>query len=175
MLKKISSFVILFVLVMGCLLTGCTNKTPEQPVCETNKFEIEMESLNGKDNGYGGSYLTIDIPSNNKIKYATYQDVESMLTFGTGVIYFGFPECPWCRNLVPTLLKVANEYETTVLYFNNRDERDTKKLENGEIQLTSALETVRSQTGMMCYVVAGKSYDIGLPEKYYETMLIYSK
>ena len=29
--------------------------------------------------------------------------------------------------------KVANEYETTVLYFNNRDERDTKKLENGEI------------------------------------------
>ena len=133
MLKKISSFAILFILVMGCLLTGCTNKITEQPTCETNKFEIEMESLNGKDNGYGGNYLTIDIPSNNKIKYATYQDVENMLTFGTGVIYFGFPECPWCRNLAPTLLKVANEYETTVLYFNNRDERDTKKLENGEI------------------------------------------
>ena len=58
---------------MGCLLTGCTNKITEQPICETNKFEIEMESLNGKDNGYGGNYLTIDIPSNNKIKYATYQ------------------------------------------------------------------------------------------------------
>lgn len=50
---------------------------------------------------------------------------------------------------------------------------DSNQLEGGEIQLTSALEAVRSRTGMLGYVVAGKSYDVGLPEKYVETMLSY--
>lgn len=52
---------------------------------------------------------------------------------------------------------------------------DNNILENGEIQLTSALDTVRSRTGMIGYTVAGKSYDIGLPDKYLETMMIYSR
>lgn len=48
-------------------------------------------------------------------------------------------------------------------------------LENGEIQLTGALEAVRSRTGMIGFAVSGKSYDIGLPEKYVETMMIYGR
>lgn len=47
--------------------------------------------------------------------------------------------------------------------------------EFGEIQLTSALEMVRSQSGMMGYVVDGKSFDVGIPEKYSETMMMYCK
>ena len=47
--------------------------------------------------------------------------------------------------------------------------------EFGEIQLTSALEMVRSQSGMMGYVVDGKSFDVGMPEKYAETMMMYGK
>lgn len=56
-----------------------------------------------------------------------------------------------------------------------KDNIDQNILENGEIQLTSALETVRSRKGMIGYVVAGKSFDIGLPEKYLETIMIYGK
>ncbi|MCR5507789.1 MAG: hypothetical protein K6F34_03790, partial [Lachnospiraceae bacterium] len=48
-------------------------------------------------------------------------------------------------------------------------------LESGEIQLTSALEKVRARVGMTGYLVKGKSYDIGLPEKYYETMINFAK
>ena len=50
---------------------------------------------------------------------------------------------------------------------------DDNKLENGEIQLTSALEKVRSSIGTIGYLVLGKSYDVGLPDKYYETMASY--
>jgi len=50
---------------------------------------------------------------------------------------------------------------------------DDNKLENGEIQLTSALEKVRSTTGTIGYVVSGKSYDVGLPDKYYATINSY--
>ena len=42
--------------------------------------------------------------------------------------------------------------------------------ERGEYQLTSALEQTRKQNGMLGLVVDGKSYDIGLPEKYIETI-----
>ena len=52
-------------------------------------------------------------------------------------------------------------------------ENDT--LEDGEIQLTSALEMTRKRSGMVGYVVSGRSYDIGLPEKYLETMMLYGK
>lgn len=34
---------------------------------------------------------------------------------------------------------------------------------------------VRSQSGMMGYVVDGKSFDVGIPEKYSETMMMYGK
>lgn len=50
---------------------------------------------------------------------------------------------------------------------------DSNKQESGEIQLTGALETVRSRIGMMGYVVSGKSYDVGLPDKYYDTMMAF--
>lgn len=56
-----------------------------------------------------------------------------------------------------------------------KDAIDKNKLEKGEIQLTGALEEVRSRTGMFGVVIQGRSYDIGLPEKYLETISTYGK
>lgn len=42
--------------------------------------------------------------------------------------------------------------------------------ERGEFQLTSCLEKLRQQEGMIGYPVKGKSFDIGLPEAYRETI-----
>lgn len=47
--------------------------------------------------------------------------------------------------------------------------------ENGEIQLTGALEEARRRGGLFGYVVDGTSYDLGLPEKYIETISQYYK
>lgn len=54
-----------------------------------------------------------------------------------------------------------------------KEDIENNKLENGEIQLTSALEKVRSRIGTIGYLVSGKSYDVGLPDKYYETITKY--
>lgn len=45
----------------------------------------------------------------------------------------------------------------------------------GEIQLTSALDKVRERIGMMGLLMDGKSYDIGLPEKYRQTLTEFGK
>ncbi len=71
---------------------------------------------------------------------------------------------------------VFGQYILTREVFEALEENiDNNLLEGGEIQLTSALEKVRSRTGMIGFAVSGKSFDIGLPEKYLETMMIYGK
>ena len=93
------------------------------------KFKYEYENLNKK------GYKEIKIPDDNQIKYSTYEEIIDILTSGTGVIYLGFPECPWCRNAVPVLLDSVSETGIeTVYYFNALSIRDKKHLdENGNI------------------------------------------
>lgn len=43
--------------------------------------------------------------------------------------------------------------------------------ESGEFQLTSCLEKLRRDRGMMGYLVKGKCFDFGLPENYYQTLM----
>ena len=47
---------------------------------------------------------------------------------------------------------------------------DENKLSRGEIQLTDALEEVRSRFGMMGCTIKGRSYDVGLPQMYIDTV-----
>lgn len=98
------------------------------------KFEKEYESLNGIKTG-NNEYLELDISSDNPMIYAKYDDIEQMINSGTGVIYFGFPECPWCRNVVPQLISVADEAGLDkIYYFNALEIRDVKSIdENGDV------------------------------------------
>ncbi len=49
------------------------------------------------------------------------------------------------------------------------------KTSRGEIQLTDALEEVRATEGMMGCRIKGKSYDVGLPQMYIDTLGSYGK
>lgn len=99
------------------------------------QFKEEYESLNEEKAPNGKEYLEVSIPKNNKIYYATYQQIMDLLDHGTGVIYFGFPECPWCRNAAPVLLEAADDTPIDyIYYFNALSMRDKKSLdENGNI------------------------------------------
>jgi UTP-glucose-1-phosphate uridylyltransferase/mevalonate kinase len=50
-----------------------------------------------------------------------------------------------------------------------------ENLEGGEYQLTSALEDVRAEFGMIGYRIDGQRFDIGLPEEYRETLSRFGK
>jgi len=97
---------------------------------ESLKFKEEYESFNDVE-----GYISLDISSNNPMVYATYDEVEKIITSGTGVIYFGFPKCPWCRNVVPQLISSAADVGLDkIYYFNALEIRDIKKLDqNGNV------------------------------------------
>ena len=99
------------------------------------KFKKEYESLNETKNKNGKEYIKVNIDKTNPIVYADYDKVINLIKNDTAVIYFGFPECPWCRNAVPVLLDTAKELGIEkIYYYNALSIRDKKTLdESGNI------------------------------------------
>lgn len=102
---------------------------------DEKRFKEEYESLNGKER-QGKEYknMEISVPSDNHVVYASKKQILDMLENGTGIIYFGFPDCPWCRNVVPVLIDTIKEEKVEKLYYYNaKEERDEKSLIEGKI------------------------------------------
>ena len=122
---KIAKKIILCLVV---LVIGIISFIYLRPESMETHFKLEYESLNGKND-----YIDVNIPSDNNIVYADYEQIFDILD-GTGVIYFGYPECPWCRNAVPVLIEAAKEAEVDQIYYlNNNEDRDTKTLKDGKV------------------------------------------
>jgi thiol-disulfide isomerase/thioredoxin len=102
---------------------------------ETNKFKEEYESLNGVVNDDGYTYPTVNVDVDNPMVYVTEEEVLDILKDKTGVIYFGFPTCPWCRNAVPSLISAAESVGLSKIYYLNiLDIRDSLSVnDSGEI------------------------------------------
>ena len=128
MKKVIYIFIVVFLIFVS---TGCFEKKNTDAL----KFKEEYESLNGEKNQQGKIYPKVDISKDNPIKYSSIEKIVKIIEKGTGVIYFGFPKCPWCRSAVPALLNAAVESGIdTIYYLNVTDVRDSKVVDaNGKI------------------------------------------
>lgn len=121
-MKKIMLIIILPLII----LVGCTNNS------DAKTFKKEYESLNNITSENGKEYLNLNISSHNIIKYATIDEVINLLNNSTGVIYFGYPKCPWCRLMISPLLEAADSTPLeTIYYLNMEDIRDTYTLKDG--------------------------------------------
>ena len=95
------------------LLTACMKNNTDG-----EKFKLEYEALNDKG-------IIVEINADANIKYLELTEVLDLFENKTGIIYFGFPNCPWCRNIIPILLDVAKDNNEVVYYFNPREVRGT--------------------------------------------------
>lgn len=131
----ISVIVLVCLVIMSCYFYF-SHSSSNNKQTDALKFKEEHEALNNQIiEGMTKEYLSISIPKDNPIKYSNFSEVFDIIKEGTGVIYFGFPECPWCRNIVPILLDAAKEVGIDKIYYlNAREDRDQKSLdENGNI------------------------------------------
>lgn len=127
------------VLIIGALLLVISTITIILITNNTDgsKFKKDYEALNNKSSSSGNKYQKLDIDKNNKIKYIDGKEVVEFLKNGTGIIYFGFPECPWCRGILPTLLESIKEsHLTEMLYLDVSDIRDTFEVKENQIVKT---------------------------------------
>jgi len=112
----IAALLIIVVLIGGYLAVQYKKNHGDNVVitADEKKFKNEYESLNGAEKN-----RKIDIMEDNNVKYISMDEAAKMLDSGSGVIYFGFAGCPWCRNAVPVLLNAAKSTELDTIYYVN--------------------------------------------------------
>lgn len=117
--RNVVILVILIVLtlsVVGVCVYKVMNKEEEKSA-DAKRFQEEYTELNGKINEYNDlSYVNVTISDDNTVKYVSEEEAVEILESGTGVLYFGFSACPWCRSLVSSLTRIAKEKEETIYY-----------------------------------------------------------
>lgn len=77
------------------------------------------------------------ITEDNVYVYRTLEEINKILEKATGLVYLGFPECPWCRGYVPIINEVAKEQGLDKIYYFNikKDREDNSKLYQKTIEL----------------------------------------
>lgn len=130
----LAALLIIVVVVGGYLAVewkkngGINPKEKYVATADEKAFKEEYESLNGTTRSNGQINKEISILEDNNIKYLTVSEAAAMLDSGSGIIYFGFAACPWCRAAVPVLLNAMNSSELdTIYYVNVRPDDDVNK------------------------------------------------
>lgn len=60
-----------------------------------------------------------EVGEDNVFVYRDAKEIINLLKYGTGVVYLGFPECPWCQAYVKYLNEVAKEVGINKIYYYN--------------------------------------------------------
>ena len=113
------------------LLLGCSDVDSD-----AYRFRHENEILNGQVSADGENiHRALSIPVRNPFVFIDGYETFNIISGGTGIIYMGFPECPWCRALLPALMDAVQEsrWRGNIYHYNGRADRDVLRLEYGEI------------------------------------------
>ena len=83
-------------------------KTPSTNVSDATKFKSEYPR----------------VATNNRFVYASDEEVLNIFDSGSGVVFLGFPQCPWCQHLSEHVDRAARaEGVDKIYYLNIRDAR----------------------------------------------------
>ena len=115
-MKKTITIGIFTMLLLIGILTGCV-KQKDKTNKDAIKFKEEYESYNDKANDYF-SYRNLTIDKDNPFIISTDQDiVDKIEKKETFIVYFGDPECPWCRSVIEQAIKSAKESKVDKIYY----------------------------------------------------------
>lgn len=103
------------ILLILLSLTLCACQTQTQAKHSSSKQACDATSTEEK----------CDSTDDTKIKFNEISFDEAIQYFTqekSGVLYFGFSSCPWCKEAKPVLKKVAQENGIDIQYVKVRDE-----------------------------------------------------
>ena len=136
--KRILTVILLaLIIILGAvkvyLKKDKVNNNDNKTITDAVKFKNEYESLNGKVASGDYKYPTVTLTDTNPFVYESSKKIIETLKSGTGIIYLGFPKCPWCRNAVNVLSYLNVD---KIMYLDMTDERDTYELVDGALKKT---------------------------------------
>lgn len=80
--------------------------------------------LNNKNNEndnvrFAKEYANSQVGEDNVFVYKNIDEIINILKYGTGVVYLGFSECPWCQAYVKYLNETAKDANIEKIYYFN--------------------------------------------------------
>lgn len=142
--------VLLFVIVMASVIILKGNSIGGLLVTsDSERIEKVYENLNTVISDEGKKYPEVNLPSDNRFKYTSVNEVlEFLNNRGDAVVYFGNEKCIYCRNVIQVLSNVAMTTEISNIYY-----LDTKEYENKLDDIFNVLgEEFASDDGKELYV-----------------------
>lgn len=139
--KRIIGLALCALLVIAVSLKFYLDTKDDKPnnvaTVDSKKFKEEYESLNNTKNSSGKEILNLTINEANPIVYKTAEEITDILKNGTGIVYFGFNSCPWCRSMIETLIKTVEENNIdTIYYVDVKDIRSSYEVKDGKLTNT---------------------------------------
>lgn len=127
--------ILIVVLLIIIFILSFVNVSKNKLTYDERYFKREYEKLNGKKNSAGKKYYSLNIDDDNGIEYLTKKEVTKFIKEETGILYFGFAQCLYCRSAVEVLLDAKDFMDIDkIYYYNAYGDRDEKYLDSsGEI------------------------------------------
>ena len=98
------SIIIAGLVIMAAFICGLIKCFTKQPVVsDAEKFSAEYTS----------------VEEDNLFVFKTNEEIIEILEHGTGVVFLGFPSCPWCQAYAPMLNNLAKEAGIDTIYYRN--------------------------------------------------------
>lgn len=126
---------VLLIILIGFLLLFNFNKKEENVNLDAKKFSREYET----------------VPEDNPFVYKNVDEIIKIMKNGTGVVYLGYPECPWCMAYVKYLNEVAKYVGVEKIYYCN-----TKKVK--EESMDKYYELINLLHGNLQYTDEGEEW-----------------
>lgn len=79
------------------------------------RFKLEYEYYNYATYS-NGKKIIVDIEKNNTVDIISVKSAIEIFENKSGIIYFGYPSCPWCRNIVEILTNLGIENDEVIYY-----------------------------------------------------------
>lgn len=115
-------------------------------------------SENNSDNVKFAKEYT-EVGEDNVFVYKDIDEIINILKYGTGVVYLGFPECPWCQAYVKYLNDTAKEANIEkIYYFNIFKERENNTEKYQEILSILGDNLQRDEEGNLRVFVPNVSF-----------------
>ncbi len=109
MKTKLKYIIIIFILL--AISSGIYFYIKNKNNCDTNDVTLSDNVKFNKE------YSTA--PLDNVFVYRDAESIIKIMKEGTGVVYLGFPECPWCQAYVKYLNETAKEVGIDKIYYYN--------------------------------------------------------
>lgn len=112
-------FGIILIIILGLIIFGFVR------YLDNKGEEIDTKTDAQK---FVSEYTKVSI--DNVFVYKNVDEIIKILEHGTGIVYLGFPECPWCQEYVYYLNEVAKENGVKKIYYFNILEDRKNNTEN---------------------------------------------